>query len=115
MSVIGPGNLAAINLAGSAAGAQRTSAEADQAHASSAQRDAAANLKSMTSKALDGVDAADESAERDADGRMPFGGGQSDAETAGPADAAAGLVAGGVRQRAKDASGERGRLIDLDA
>lgn len=116
MSVIGPANLGAINLAGSVAGAQQTSAdEADQAKQTSAQRDAAANLKAMASKALDGVDAADESAERDADGRMPYGGDDNDASQPATTEAPRRRPSRSRAPRPKDAFGELGGTLDVEA
>ena len=116
MSVIGPGNLGAINLAGSLAGAQQNqAAEAGQARQTASQRAGAADLKEMTSKALDGVDAADQSAERDADGRMPYAG-TGDDQTAEQADTVRPQQPGSARgPRAKDATGDRGRTLDLEA
>jgi hypothetical protein len=117
MSVIGPGTLGAINLAGSIAGGTRTSAgETDRLRESSSQRDAEANLQALAAQSLDDVAQADQTADRDADGRMPLG--FADRESpAEPAEFEDDDLPRGMRQRIrpKDAEGVRGRRLDLEA
>jgi hypothetical protein len=114
MSVIGPGSLGAINLAGSVAGAvQPSAAEADRAKTSAAQRNAAADVQALASRSLEGVGQADESADRDADGRMPLG--YSDAESDDSVEEDDPGQGRNNRLRVADADGVRGRRLDLDA
>jgi hypothetical protein len=117
MSVIGPGSLGAINLAGSVAGGVRTSgAETDRMQETGAQRTTESNVKALASRSLEDIGETDQSADRDADGRMPLG--YSDAEeTTEP------LPLGDDNRprdrhkhaRAIDADGVRGRRLDLEA
>ncbi len=113
MSSIGPSNPAALNLAGSFAGAQRTSAQQDEAQA----QQAAQRFQVDQSDSNDqDVAEADMDADRDADGRQGYyvaaedqQSQQSDPETGGDS------APGGSVKHAPDAFGERGTRLDLDA
>lgn len=106
--MIGPGSLGAINLAGSVAGSQRNAADADRVKERSAERNVQSDLKALAAKSLDDVGQADESHDRDADGRTPFGGNESpptDVDESGrPSN----------HHRAGDPDGVCGRLLDLE-
>lgn len=114
MSIIGPGSLGAINLAGSVAGAQRNSADADRVQEGAAERKLNSDLQALAAKSLDDVGQADESHDRDADGRLPFGYGErapsADEDEFDPA-ASSPLSS---RPPARDADGIRGRLLDVE-
>ena len=111
MSIIGTGNLGAINLAGSVAGAQQNSnAEANRLKEAAVQRNTKAALEDIAARSLEDVGETDESADRDADGRMPFG--NSDSESLEHADR---LGEPQMPRRIQDANGERGQRLDLDA
>jgi len=117
MSVIGPGNLGAVNLAGSAAGAQRNAAaESDRLKESGSQRSSEASLKEMSSRSLEDVGQTDESADRDADGRMPFGDGEGELAKP-PENSDVAIAPDGVTRRRliPDANGQRGRRLDIEA
>ncbi len=109
MSSIGFNNIGAMNLAGSAAGAQRTEAHANSNKAEAAGRKFQLDGQSMSAHSLDDVVEADLSSERDADGREAFG------ERNRPE--ADGEDTSGTRETstAPDALGERGGSLDLEA
>ena len=115
MSVIGPGNLGAINLAGSIAGGLRGSAaQSDRMKETASQRNGEATLKALASKSLDDISQADQSTERDADGRMPLN--DPDAEVMGePAEDADQSAVIPQRSRNDDVDGVLGMRLDLDA
>jgi len=117
MSVIGPANLGAINLAGSIAGGTRTSAgETDRLKEAASQRNGAADLKALAAKSLDDVAQADHTADRDADGRMPLGFSEGESPSE-PADFEGEDLPRDRRKRRRpsDAEGVRGRRLDLEA
>ena len=112
MSSIGPSSSAALNLAGSFAGAQRTSAQQDETKSQQAAQkfqveQAAAADKDVMETEMD--------ADRDADGRQLSAGSGGDGaveeEGQGGDDAAARLA----KQHAPDAFGLRGGRLDVDA
>ena len=111
MSAIGPGSIGALNIAGSFAGSQRSSeTQTDRAKAESADQKFQIDQKAMSAHSLGDVAETDLSAERDPDGRMPYG------ELAEKRDSAEleeerRLRSGG----SEDAFGERGGSLDLEA
>jgi len=106
MSILGPANLGMLNLAGSVAGAQRTSAaEADRTREAAAERSFQIDQKTMSARSLSDVGETDLSPERDADGRLPYGGGPSEPQPE--------LL--DEPRCSSDPSGERGRSLDLRA
>lgn len=116
MSIIGPGSLGAINLAGSVAGAQRNAAaESGQLRETAGQRQSQADLKALASKSLDDVGETDQSTDRDADGRMPFDDGGYPHDIAKTTDDSHEAKQRSVGHLAPDADGTRGGLLDLEA
>jgi hypothetical protein len=109
MSSIGFNNIGAMNIASSAAGAQRTEANANNNKAEAAGRKFQVDGQSMSAQSHDDVAEADMSTERDADGREAFG------ERRHPE--AEGEEAKTPRQTstAPDAFGDRGGALDLEA
>jgi len=110
MSSIGPGNIGALNIAGSFAGAQRTEAETNRSKAEAATQRGQVDPKSMSTEAVDDVAEADLSEERDPDGRMSYGGSWTSDDSPDTS-----------RDQTKqpdavpDAFGERGNSLDLEA
>jgi hypothetical protein len=109
MSTIGAGGLPSIPLAGSNAGVagQQKVAAGNQQAGEAAERKFQLDQQALTEKAVGDIGASDETGDRDGDGREPWrfigrkGAGGSSPGPAGP--------------KAKDADGERGRQLDLDA
>ncbi|HID22971.1 MAG TPA: hypothetical protein EYP14_11305 [Planctomycetaceae bacterium] len=108
MSAIGPGTLGALNVAGSAAGAQHSQAHVDRTREESAQRTFQVDQQLLSSRDVDDVAETLLSRDRDADGRLPYEppaeGSAEDEETTPPSS-----------KRSPDAFGERGRALDLEA
>jgi hypothetical protein len=113
MTTIGPGSLGALNLVGSLAGAQRRDADVDRAKSESAERKFQIDQKAMSAHSLGDLAETELSSERDADGRLPYsepqtrngqGGESAEHDSRSP-----------QRRRSQDASGETGRLLDLEA
>lgn len=109
MSVIGPGNIGALNIAGSFAGAQKTEAAEDRNKAESADRRGEADQLALTAQTLDDVGEADLTPERDPDGRLPYSASTSDSQL-DEDEPTKGEPVG-----APDAFGERGNVLDLEA
>lgn len=113
MSVLGPGNLPAIGLAGSAAaGQQRPAGLTDRDKADQAIQKLAADEVRLSNRDLDDSVETDYShgqvSDRDPDGRLPWqapGGGAGNEPS--PEDAS-------PDPRPEDAEGERGRSLDVD-
>jgi hypothetical protein len=111
MSSIGLTNIGAgaLNLAGSAAGTQRSGADTDSVKKNGADQKATADRNAQSAQTLNDVAEADLSSDRDADGRQPFGllsRPETDEES--------------EENRPKtlqtpDATGERGNALDLEA
>ena len=118
MSVLGPGNLPAIGLAGSAAaGQQRAAGLADRDKADQAIQKLDADRSKLANRDLDDSIETDFShgqvSDRDADGRLPWqhaGGGSADED-----DVQSTIDEPAPEPRAADAEGERGRSLDVDA
>jgi hypothetical protein len=113
MSSISATSTPAAQLAASASGAQRPEAIADRAAEAAAQQRVAADRKELSTRSLNDVDQTEGSADRDADGRrydapedVPPAEPESLSEPAAPPDPPV---------RARDAFGERGNRLDLDA
>jgi hypothetical protein len=112
MSLIPPISTPAAHIAGSAAGAQRRDAATDRVAEAGAEQRITSDRQDLSARSLGDVGQMDGSADRDADGRRydeppdrllathPA----DDAETAPPEP-----------PRVPDASGDRGRRLDLDA
>ena len=111
MSVIGPGNIASLNLAGSLAGAQRTNAADGEQKADAADRRFQLDQRALSAKSLGDVAETDRSADRDADGRTPY----QDAERTVRADDKGRDEPPRSLRAAADAFGERGSQLDLEA
>lgn len=109
MSAIGPGTLGALNVAGSVAGAQQPQAHADRAREESAQRTFQIDQQLLSSRDVDDVSETALSRDRDADGRMPY-----EPPTGQPA-AEDDDRDSKPPKRSRDAFGERGRALDLEA
>ncbi len=108
MSTIGPGNIGALNLAGSLAGAQRSDASTDRNKAESAAQKFQVDQKTLTARSLGDVSEADLSSERDPDGRLPYDGRRKD-------DSSGKDSANPNSRFAADAFGERGSSLDIEA
>lgn len=111
MSSIGPASFGAINLAGSLAGAQRNSADTDQVKEGAAERKLQSDLKALAARSIGDVGEADQSGDRDADGRLPWQLDDphettSENEPANPHR---------LNDRAGDPDGSRGLHLDLEA
>lgn len=110
MSSIGATNIGAMNLAGSAAGTQRGGTDSDRVAQNAANQKAVGDRNAQSARALGDVSETDLSADRDADGRGPFGSmSRPEAEPDGDDSAVP------RRQQTPDASGERGNSLDLRA
>ena len=109
MSAIGPGNIGALNLAGSAAGAQRAEADTNQNRADAAGRKFQIDQKKLSSQSLDDVAETELSSERDPDGRLPYERNHSEQSERDNSDAKE------KSDRAPDAFGDRGNSLDLEA
>ena len=114
MSIIGPGNVGALNLAGSLAGSQRNNANADSIKQQGSERKFQIDRQEATAHSLEDVGETETSPERDADGRMPF------AEEQGDTPQATGELVQNRDEtpepnRSVDAFGERGGALDLEA
>jgi len=108
MSGIGPSNIGALNIAGLIAGSQRTNAGDDRIKADAANQKFKVDQKTLTSQSLD-VAEADLSADRDPDGRLPYG------EPPQPDETADGTAHPHSHPQTSDPSGERGNALDLEA
>lgn len=113
MSVIGPGSLGAIHLAGSAAGSQRTQAGDDDVKASAADRKMQADRDRQAAASHEDVAEADLMSERDADGRLPWSYEEEDLQQ-DSASEEGGSGGSGRRRKTSDAFGERGTRLDLE-
>ena len=109
MSSIGSANVGALNLAGSLAGTQRSEADADRVKADSADRKFQIDQQSLSARGMDDVAETDLSTDRDADGRLPYG------QMSNPEDAVQSDGEHSSEHRNRDASGERGIALDLQA
>ncbi|MFK7779239.1 MAG: hypothetical protein QM501_14130 [Gimesia sp.] len=110
MSSIDP---SAVNLNSSFAGALRNDASVDKQKAEAAQQNMSIDKKSMTDHQLHDVGNAEKSGDRDADGRMPSGDEEVEAqEEAEPTDEA---PQEDHTEHPADTSGELGTHLDLDA
>jgi len=109
MSSIGPGNIGALNLVGSFAGAQRANADVDGAKAESADRKFQIDQRALSSDSLENVGEPELSSDRDADGRLLYAENESEERK----DREEGDQA--PRRSHPDAYGESGRLLDLEA
>ena len=114
MSAIGPGNIGALNIAGSFAGAQRTEAEADRTKEAAAGRKFKIDQQAMSAHGSDDVAETDLSADRDADGHY-LPGERTDQQTADDRSADNAKQQADRIRRAADANGERGTTLDLNA
>lgn len=115
MSSIGPGSLGAINLAGSLAGAQRNTGDADRLKQSAAQRNASVDLNEKAAQSIQGIGETDESADRDADGRSPYDFVDGDEHSASDSEDPSRTTTPPARLRAEDVDGNRGVHLDLEA
>jgi len=112
MSSIGSSNAAALNLASSFAGAQRTNAQQDETKA----QQAAQNLQVDQAGAIDkDVEEADLDADRDADGRQSWEASPEEPFTEKEQGAGDSATANGTTKHAIDALGLRGNRLDIDA
>jgi hypothetical protein len=111
MSSIGLTNIGigGMNLAGSAAGTQRSGADTDSVKQNAANQKAHADRNAQSARTLDDVAEADLSSDRDADGRQPFG------LLSRPEPDEEGEEHSPKTLRAPDAAGERGNTLDLQA
>ena len=111
MSTIGAGSIGVLNLAGSLAGAQRNNATADQARGDAAEKSFQIDKARLTAQSMGDISDPELSSDRDADGRLPY-----DAPRRPDALAEEGVDA---MKKAPisviDLSGERGRMLDIQA
>jgi len=117
MSAIGPGNLGAVNLAGSLAGAQRTNAESDRVKEQASQRDSQINRKAMSANSLEDVGQTDHTADRDADGRMAYAYDEEDLENRADDEETEPQAESTLQKnrRSEDVFGEKGTSLDIEA
>lgn len=111
MSTIGSA-IGGLNAAASFAGAQRTDADTDRNKEVAAERKFTVDRAAALDKSLGDVADPDLSSERDADGRLPYGGSPE------PGDDRTGRDERRDAQRqtrAFDAFGERGNTLDVEA
>lgn len=109
MSVLGSSSIGGLNLAGSLAGAQRNNAGDDEVKATAADRKFQQDQKAQSAQSLGDVAQTDRSADRDADGRLPYH------PHARPDARDADNNEDGEQPVSADAFGERGRRLDLQA
>lgn len=114
MSVIGPGNVGALNLASSVAGAQRNTADAGNVKQEASQRKFQIDRTEATAKSLEDVSETESSPERDADGRRLYTDAGNPIEQDGDEQHSASLSSVSNR-RSPDAFEERGGALDLEA
>lgn len=110
MSILGPGNIGALNLAGSIAGTQRNGAAADREKEVAADRNNQINQQAQAAHNHEDIAETDLNADRDADGRLLY------AEAPGSGEA--GETSEDAPKdplRPTDAFGERGNTLDLEA
>lgn len=110
MTAIGSGNIGALNLVGSFAGAQRNNATANEASAQAAEKAFQIDAARLTAQTNGDVSETELSSERDADGRMPYE--QEHPQSEKQNEEAANLNA---LRRSSDAAGELGNSLDLQA
>ncbi len=110
MSSIGPGNIGALNLAGSFAGASRGEVNTDRDKASSAEQKFMVDQQAMS---LDGIAEAELSSERDADGRLPYA--QIEQPEVPSEEEEEDQEQQSQPLPSPDAFGERGTSLDLEA
>ena len=114
MSVVGPGSLPAIGLAGSAAAGQQRPAElTDRDKADQGLQKLAADEARLSNRDLDDSIETDFShgqvSDRDPDGRLPWQAPSGGDPAAQPADETQ-----ASEPRPEDPDGERGRALDVD-
>ncbi|MBT6158274.1 MAG: hypothetical protein HOL01_05485 [Planctomycetaceae bacterium] len=111
MSSIGLTNIGVggMNLAGSAAGTQRSGADTDSVKKNGADQKATVDRDAQSAQTLNDVAEAELSSDRDADGRQPFG----LLSRPGPDEESEEESAKTLRT--PDATGERGNALDLEA
>jgi|GEM_PF-5899392 len=117
MSAIGSGNLGAVNLAGSLAGAQRTNSESDRVKEEAAKRNFQIDQKAMSANSLEDVGQTDQATDRDADGRMAYSDDETDLENRANTESAKSEEDLEVKTKRKsaDAFGEKGTTLDIEA
>ncbi len=109
MSTIGPGNIGAVNIAGSAAGAQRNDASANRVKENAADRDSQIELQTSKAQNNEDVVEADLTADRDADGRQDI---EAQSETVEPDEDNSSPKS--ALPKNVDPLGERGAQLDLE-
>ncbi|MAG93102.1 MAG: hypothetical protein CMJ48_05070 [Planctomycetaceae bacterium] len=114
MSTIGPGSVGGFNLAGSIAGTGRTDAADAKAKTEATAQNSSSEIRERSEKTLQDVSDPELSADRDADGRMPFTMGSSEHDAQQPADEEPERGSRPARH-AHDANGELGGSLDIDA
>ena len=115
MSAIGPGSLGAINMAGSLAGSQRNTGEADGLKQRSSERSFQIERKAAAAHSLEDVGETDSTPDRDADGRQPFANADDETTETETAISTATSQSPPGKHRSTDALEERGNVLDLDA
>jgi hypothetical protein len=112
MTSINASSPAVLNLAGSVAGSVRADSSADRNAAASAEQKTQVDRQGDLTQTLSDVADPEFGGDRDADGRMPYHRGSAqkaaDDEAAPPGREPA-------RRPAPDASGELGRVLDVEA
>ena len=112
MSFIPPVTTPAAHIAGSAAGAQRRDAAADRLAEAGAEQRITSDRQELSARSLGDVGQMDGSADRDADGRR-YDEPPEELPALNPAEDPEATAA--EPPRVPDASGDRGRRLDLDA
>lgn len=114
MSSLGIGNIGSVHLAGSVSGGQQVKGERDQAKAEASRQDFKATLESLSNQHSENVEEASLSADRDADGRRMYD--EVDmSENSESHSADDNHDESNSASRSRDAFGERGNHLDLDA
>jgi hypothetical protein len=112
MSTIPSSISPAVHLAGSVSGTQRRDSQADRTAEAAAQQRLPADRHELAARSLGDIGQTDQSADRDADGGREH---EPDVPPDPAADEQPQPPGTPAVQRAADAAGERGRLLDCDA
>ncbi|GAB4154067.1 MAG: hypothetical protein Tsb009_30590 [Planctomycetaceae bacterium] len=112
---MGPGNISSLNLASSLAGSQRNTAASDEIKQQASERKFQIDRDAATAHSLEDVGETETNPERDADGRMPMGYDDIPPDVEAHDEQEQDSEEKTLHRRSVDATGERGRLLDVEA